>query len=42
MKMMFDIGDRISVRLTGEIIRYSADRGGDAYTVAFCKTGSLT
>ena len=33
MTTLFDVGDEISVRLTGKVMRYTADRNGDAYTV---------
>ena len=39
MTTLFDVGDEISVRLTGKVLRYTADRNGDAYTVALFKNG---
>lgn len=33
MKTLFDIGDKISVTLKGEVIAYSASQSGDCYTI---------
>lgn len=34
MRTVFDIGDIITLEVTGEVIKYSADDKGDCYTVA--------
>ena len=34
MRTAFDIGDIITMEITGEVIKYSADDTGDCYTVA--------
>ena len=34
MRTEFDIGDIITLEVTGEVIKYSADDTGDCYTVA--------
>lgn len=34
MRTEFDIGDIITLEVTGEVISYSADDKGDCYTVA--------
>lgn len=33
MKTLFDIGDKISVTLKGEVTAYTATKSGDCYTV---------
>ena len=34
MRTEFDIGDIITLEVTGEVIKYSAEETGDCYTVA--------
>ena len=34
MRTEFDIGDIITLEVTGEVIKYSAEDAGDCYTVA--------
>lgn len=34
MRTEFDIGDIITLEITGEVVSYSADDKGDCYTVA--------
>ena len=33
MRAEFDIGDFITARVTGKVIKYSADNTGDCYTI---------
>lgn len=33
MTTLFDVGDKISFKLTGKILSYTKDRNGDCYTI---------
>lgn len=33
MTTMFDIGDKITLQMTGEVVEYSASKDGDCYII---------